>query len=156
MNTLIVYATKYGSTQKCAAILAEKLAGKVDLIDLKKDKLNDLSSYDQIVIGGSIYMGKIRKEVKNFCTQNMHILNEKKIGLFICCMQDEAAQLNSAFPEELLKKAVAKENFGGELIIEKMGPLDKFITKAVAKTEKDRSRILIENIDRFAGVMNNS
>jgi hypothetical protein len=42
MNTLIVYATKYGCTEKCAVILSEKLTGKVDLCNLKGVKDVDL------------------------------------------------------------------------------------------------------------------
>lgn len=35
MNTLIVYATKYGCTEKCTSLLSKKLTGKVELCNLK-------------------------------------------------------------------------------------------------------------------------
>ncbi|MGV8154838.1 MAG: hypothetical protein ACLKAL_13375 [Alkaliphilus sp.] len=43
MNTLIVYATKYGSTEKCSKILSKYLEGTVDLCNLKNANDVDLS-----------------------------------------------------------------------------------------------------------------
>lgn len=168
MNTLIVYATKYGCTEKCAKILSEKLIRKVDLCNLKGGKSVELSQYDQLIIGGSIYMGKIRKEVSEFCTKNLSVLKEKKIGLFICGMQegDQAeTQLNQSFPEELLVNAVARESFGGEFRFNKMNFMERFIIKMVTKkdqsspavdTKKDISAISEENMNRFVELMNNA
>lgn len=157
MDTLIAFATKHGCTEKCAEILSGKLTGKVDLCNLKAVKDVDLSLYDRVIIGGSIYMGKIQKEVREFCTKNLDVLKGKRIGLFICCMRDGEigeAQLNSSFPQELLSSAVAKEVFGGEFIFNKMNPLEKFIVKRVSKVDKDLSTISEKNISRFAQLMN--
>jgi menaquinone-dependent protoporphyrinogen oxidase len=159
MNTLIVYATKYGCTEKCAQILQEKLKGKVDLYNLKETKEMDLSQYSKVIVGGSIYIGKIQKHVSNFCVKNLDELKSKKLGLFICNMRDgEFAQeaLNHSFPLDLLAHAAAKESFGGEYVFKKMNLLDKVIVKKVAKTDTDVSNILIENINHFAQLMNNA
>lgn len=93
MNTLIVYASKYGCTEKCARLLADQLTGTVELHHLKKDRAKDWSSYDTIVIGGPIYAGQIRKEVTAFCEEHMELLKQKRLGLFICGMQEEAVVL---------------------------------------------------------------
>lgn len=157
MNTLIVYSTKYGCTEKCAGILSEKLDGKVDLCNLKTAKPLDLSQYDKVIIGGSIYIGKIQKEVSEFCARNLDVLKKKKTGLFICCMRDGAtaeAEIKDNFPKELLNNAVAKDYFGGEFIFKKMKALDRFIAKKVAKVENDISSILMERITNFAQLMN--
>ncbi len=167
MNTLLAYATKYGCTEKCATILSEKLTGKVDLCNLKEVKDVDLTQYDKVIIGGSIYIGKIQKEVCEFCTKNLDVLKEKKIGLFICGMSagDQVkTQMNNSFSQELLTNAVAKESFGGEFKFKKMKFMEKFIVKMVTKmdksspaldTSKDISNISEENINRFAQLMNN-
>lgn len=157
MNTLIVYASKYGCTEKCAVNLLEKLTGKVDICNLKTTETIDIFQYDKVVIGGSIYMGKIQKEVSEFCSKNLDVLKDKKIGVFICCMRDgDTAQreLNNAFPQELVENAVAKEYFGGAFIFSKMGFLDKLITKKVAKTDQDASTISEERMNRFGQLMN--
>lgn len=158
MNTLIAYSTKYGCTEKCATILSEKLTGKVDLCNLKVAKVVDLSQYDKVIIGGSIYIGKIQREVSEFCLKNLNELKEKKIGLFICCMRDgdiAETELNNSFPQQLLSHAVAREYFGGEFIFKKMNPIERFIVKRVSKIDKDMSNISEENINRFAQLMNN-
>ncbi|MGB7605336.1 MAG: flavodoxin domain-containing protein [Lutisporaceae bacterium] len=157
MNNLIVYATKYGCTEKCAGILAQKLEGKTDVQNLKDSKALDLSQYDSVVIGGSQYIGRIQKEVTEFCTKNMDILKTKKIGLFICGMQSEEVlqtELSTSFPKELLEHAAAKECFGGEFIFKKMNFMDRTIAKMVAKTDKDKSSISEESISGFAKLMN--
>ena len=166
MNTLVAYATKYGCTEKCARILSEKLTGNVDLYDLKASKSINLSKYDKVIVGGSIYAGKVRKEVSDFCSINLNILKEKSLGLFICGMLEDQAEveLNNSFPDELLTKAFAKEFFGGEFHFKKMRLSEKFIVKMVSKADKNRpaldagkdiSTISEQIITRFANSMNN-
>ncbi len=114
MSTLIAYATKYGFTKTCAELLAKKLDEKADICDLTGNR-PDLTGYDTIILGGSIYAGKIRKPVTRFCTENLNTLKGKKLGLFICGMadgDDARKQFESSFPEELLAVAAAKESFG--------------------------------------------
>lgn len=157
MNTLIVYSTKYGCTEKCAGILSERLEGKVDMCNLRENNVPNLTQYDKVIIGGSIYMGRIQKEVSEFCTANLAALIGKKTGFFICCMRDgeEAkAHIKDAFPQELLTNAVAAEYFGGEFIFKKMNFMERMIVKKVSKIDKDTSNISEENIDKFAQLMN--
>jgi len=157
MKTIIIYGTKHGCTEKCAKILSEKLTGKIDLYNLKEKKDIDISQYDKVIIGGSMYIGKIRKEVSEFCLKNLSILKDKKLGLFICCMGEGDSvekQLNEAFPQELIENAVAKESFGGEFIFKKMNFLERLIVKKVSKIEKDVSNISDEKISYFAQLIN--
>lgn len=156
MNTLIVYATKHGCSEACAKMLSKELAGNVELFKLKAELTPDLIEYDRVIIGGSIHMGKIQKEVQVFCTRNMEMLLDKKIGLFVCGMLFEKAdeELNNSFPKELLTRAMAKEFFGGEFKFNKMNFVDQLIVKKAAKINNDFSQILEENIKRFAALMN--
>ena len=155
MNTLIVYGTKHGCTEKCARLLAKRLKGKVDLCNLK-ESAPDLSKYERVIIGSPVYMGSIRREVKEFTARNLKELQKKKIGLFICCMRGgdlALSQLSAAFPPELFGAAVAKDCFGGEFVFKKMNLLERFIVKKVSNIEKDTSFIQEERIDRFARCM---
>lgn len=155
MNTLIVYGTKYGCAEKCANLLAQKLSGKIDIKNLKNTGELDLSQYDIIIIGGSIYVGRIRKEVSDFCAKNIETLKKKKIGLFICGMQNDAyeAELNAAFPKDLLESSVAKEFFGGEFILKKANFFERTIVKMIGKIDKDILNISETAIDSFAKQM---
>ncbi|NLY38245.1 MAG: hypothetical protein GX044_02975 [Firmicutes bacterium] len=65
METLIAYSTRYGCVEKCAKMLAEKLDGKVTLVNLLKMRV-DPAPYERVIVGGSIYIGKIQKEVRDF------------------------------------------------------------------------------------------
>lgn len=158
MNTLIAYATKHGCTEKCASILSEKLTGEVELYNLKEIKNVDISKYDKVIIGGSIYIGKIQKEVSDFSLTRLNQLKEKKVGLFICGMREgktAETELKDSFPTELYSMATARGVFGGEFIFKKMNFFERLIVKKVSKVEKDVSNISEENINEFAELMNN-
>ena len=158
MSTLIAYATKYGFTKTCAEILAKNLDEKADICDLA-DGLPNLLGYDKVIIGGSIYAGKIRKPAMRFCSDNLDILKDKKLGLFICGIadgDDARKQLESAFPKELLAVAVAKESFGGECNYDKMNFMERFILKKITGSNVSQSRIAEDNITRFANQMKNA
>jgi menaquinone-dependent protoporphyrinogen oxidase len=170
MSTLIIYATKHGCVKSCAEKLSQGLTGKVDIINIKERGISNLDVYDKVVIGGSIYAGRIQKEISDFCSTNLSVLKEKKTGLFICCMvkNNEEAQINGSFPEELLTSAVVKESFGGEFKFKDMNFAEKVITKMVSKAlskkdgsmaisdmKQDMSTISEDKINKFATIINN-
>jgi len=71
MKTLIAYGTKHGCSQKCAMELSRELKDKIEIVNLR-DKINiDLSKYDRVVLGGSVYIGRIQKEVTDFISGNL-------------------------------------------------------------------------------------
>ena len=158
MKTLIAYASKYGCTEKCAKLLEKDLNGEVTLLNLKKNTSVNFDTFDNIIIGGSIYLGKNHKEVTEFCKNNLTELSQKSIGLFICGMQEKeviATEIDASYPPELLEKAVVKDSFGGEFIIEKMNFLEKTIVKKIAKTTASKSEIDEDAIRHFAQQFNN-
>ncbi len=170
MNTLIIYASKHGTTEKCAQELSQKLKGRIDLCNIKKEKLPELLQYERVIIGGSIYVGRIQKEISEFCVNNLALLKQMKIGLFLCCMNQKEydTQLKNAFPGELIERAESIGNFGAEFIIKDMNFLEKaaikMVSKALAKEDpsiasidmkKDLSFLNRDNINRFIELMNN-
>lgn len=153
MSVLIAFASKHGCTEKCAAKLAQKLDGRVDLYDLKSGRDINLSEYDKVIIGSSVYVGKVHKEAEEFCKKNLELLTSKKLGLFICGSQEGEAltqELNVAYPKELQEKAAAIDCFGGEFTFSKMNFMEKTIVKVIAKTNKDTSSINEDKITAFA------
>jgi menaquinone-dependent protoporphyrinogen oxidase len=140
--------------------LSGKLTGRVDLVNIKTSPVPNLSMYDRVIIGGSIYVGQIQKQIKEFCSSNLNALKEKKVGLYICCgfVENSSQHFQNAFPKELLDTAVAKECFGGELNIDKMKIFDKLITKMVSKASKKSAAdgkssepiILVDNVQKLA------
>ncbi|MGE5418335.1 MAG: flavodoxin domain-containing protein [Acidobacteriota bacterium] len=166
MSTLIVYAGKHGCTEDCAKKLAAQLDGDVIMVNLKERKLIDLTQYEKVIVGGSIYMGRVMKEVSEFCAKNLVALKAKKIGLFICCMYSgEAAEteLNSSYPRELRSIAAACDYFGGRLRADRLNFMERFATKMVAKSEQslpaldakgNADTVLPEKISHFAQLIN--
>lgn len=163
MHTLIAYAGKYGATRECAEHIAGLLPGETKLHDLEQDPSAALEPYDTVVIGCSVYMGKPRKAAIQFCRKETPALLEKKVGLFLCCIQDldktVAQQFSLAFPKALMEHAVVHGQLGGIVDFDKMKPFDRFIMNIVAgdlrkKTGSNRiSTLSDERIERFCQLL---
>lgn len=160
MKTIILYGTTYGFSQMCAERLSDHLEGEVELVNLMKDSVQDLSQYDHVIIGGSVYMGQVQKKVKAFCQKHEAILCKKNLGLFLCCGSATQFEvfLNNNFSPNILEAAGIKACFGGELNPEKMGLVHKIITnmvlKANAKSGVEPVSIQKEEIVRMAEYFN--
>jgi len=153
MSTLILYMTTHGCTEKCVQFLMVRLNDEVTVVNLKNTTEPDLTLYDRVIIGGSIHMGGIQKELRKFCDQNQTILLTKKLGLFLCCMFDgEVAQKQfaDAYPEALRAHATATGLFGGEITFGKMNALQKMVVKKVAKISQDVSKLDETAMNEFA------
>lgn len=154
MSTLIVYATKNGTTEKCAHMLAEKLHIE-DVINVASQSVN-MKEYDTVIIGSCIRFGKIQKQMQNFLSENLSLLLQKQIALFICCgFQNQAEQHFIAnFPKQLLDHAVTNQCFGGELDPNTLKGFDRFVTKLVMKSAAAQNNptphLLLKNIDQLA------
>lgn len=164
METLIIYATKHGSAEKCAALLADGLAPEVTVLNIKaKASRNpEFKRFQNVIIGGSIHAGLLQKSVKEFMKNHSSVLKQKKLGLFLCHMEegDKAhKQFEENFPEDLRSHAVAEGLFGGAFDFERMNFLEKAIVKKVSGVEKSVFRIDKEAvrafITRFSGSFNN-
>ncbi len=154
-KTLIVYASRYGTTDKAVAILKEELSEAV-VCNISKEDWPGLDEFSLIIIGGSIRAGKIQKEIKKFCHKNLSILIKKDLALFIICMYDgEKAekQFNQAFPEKLRQAARVKKILGGELLLEKLNPLEKFILKKFIGVKESVSLFNPEEIKKLAQII---
>ncbi len=157
MKTLIVFSSKYGTTQNCGELLKKGLNHDVNMINLKNSYSVNLKEYDVVIIGCSIYAGRAQKKVVKFIENNKEALQTKKIGLFVCCKEEGEKALEyikGNYPDWIINKALAKEHFGHEVNLEKMGFLDKIILKAAAKVTRSYSDIKTENIESFVNTIN--
>jgi len=153
MKNMILYVTGHGCTEKYADFIAGYLDGDSEVKNLRKQKDVDLEAADTVIIGGSIHAGGIQKAVKKFCAKNMKTLLKKRLGLFICCMEEgESAkkQFDNAFPQELRDHAQAEGCFGGEFDFDKMNAAERFIVKKVAKVDNSVSKYSEEAAKKFA------
>lgn len=84
-RTLIAYATKGGATQKTSDRIAEVLRTKYDLqvdeVNLAKQSIPNLASYNNIVVGTGVRKGAIYDEALRFLSQNFE---KKRTAYFTC------------------------------------------------------------------------
>ncbi|WP_106830531.1 flavodoxin domain-containing protein [Parabacteroides pacaensis] len=156
MKTAIIYYSKYGTTEQVAHLIGKKLDNEVDYISLKKCPKPDIRSYDRIILGTSIYAGTPSRMVTQFCNKNQPLLEQKVIGLFICCMnkEQEAEEMNKAFPEYLQSLVIPKAILGGEFQFDKMNFIERFLTKKIAKASSSVSRLRYDAIKEFVDKVN--
>lgn len=155
MKTAIIYASTYGSTQKVAEVLHSSIKDS-DIFNVKKENPN-ISSYDSVILGSSIYIGQIDKQLKNFVQKNMETLKLKKLGIFFCCGFEENLQtyLEANFEKDLVKDAIVM-TMGGEMDVSKMSFAHKMITRMVQKSEQGKNRnveLHLGKVDEFVAQM---
>ena len=161
MNTLIAYASKYGSTKACVEKIAKRMPGSVHIIDVAQKESVDFSAYDTVILGTAVYMGKPMKEMKAFIKRNQKDLLNKKLGLFLCGIQDMDKQVSQQFevsyPSDLRKHAAVLAMLGGTVAYAKLQKMDAFIMKMIAsnlaKAEGVLSTISDERIDQLVQLM---
>lgn len=165
MKTAIIYMSKHGTTKKVVDIISEHLIQQhTDIFDLRNDKTPDISNYDFVIIGGSIHAGMIQKRIKQFCINNTSLLVNKKVGLFLCCMEvgeKAMVQFENAFPEVLRQHAFYTGLMGGECLTDKMNFFERNLVKlAVGGPEKYPSlneeaiETLLKQLNGFIPEMN--
>ena len=156
MKTLIAYSTKYGTTKMCANLLGEKLGTDVTLANISETRNINLSPFDCVIIGGPIYMGRLKSNTKKFCYRHQDVLATKKVGLFVCHLENEKSIVDimaTQFPGKLFDAAAVTNGFGGASLVSKMKGMDKFMFTKIAKSTEDKENINYANIEDFAKTM---
>lgn len=156
MKILIAYASKYGTTEKCANLLKAKLSGDIEVVNLKNSTPNP-NDYDAIIIGGPVYIGKLNKTVDKYTINNLPSMVGKKLGFFLCHMDTDtpiSEQLAKYYPKKLIESAYTSAGFGGAFYVSKMNFMYKWMIKRAAGIENDQEKILYDEIDNFAEKFN--
>jgi menaquinone-dependent protoporphyrinogen oxidase len=82
-SILIAYATKHGSTREVADSLAAALsAHDLDVATLPAPEVDDLSPYDGIVVGGSLYAGRWHPDALDFLKRHRGALETVPVAVF--------------------------------------------------------------------------
>lgn len=156
MKTIIIYATKHGTAGKVARMLQSKIEGEVRTINLKKDNVPKLDQFDQVILGGSIYVGKLQPELQQYINHNLTVLLKKKVGLYLCAGEaDPAARhklIETVFPK-ISEHAVIKEVVGGEFNIADMNFFEKLLIRMVTGKLENSSTLSADAIHRIARTM---
>jgi menaquinone-dependent protoporphyrinogen oxidase len=153
MNVLIAYASKYGAVQRVSEALSQRLEVPTTMVNLRVSSPPELSPYDTVIVGGSIYAGRILPSVPRFVERHREELLSKRVILFVSCLYEGEKgleQLREAFPAWLQVHAQGAHNVGGEIILGKLRFLDRLIIRKFVKIEESVRRIDEGAIDRLA------
>ncbi len=86
-RVLVAYASKYGSTGGVADAIGKELCGKGVSVDVALIKnARNIESYQGVIIGSAIYMGKWMSEATDFVKKNRGILSRVPVAYFLVCM----------------------------------------------------------------------
>lgn len=134
MRVAILYASKYGFTKDIAMKIRNALGDHATVYNLNEETPM-LEDYEGFVIGTAVYMGRTRKEVKEFLSRHTDELLTKKVWLFIsgASKEDIDKQMGPCFPEKLIDHSIFKTNVGYYFNKEKMNLFDKLVMRIVDK-----------------------
>ncbi len=112
MQTVVLFATKSGATAECAALLAQNL--NCAAYDLTKP-LPEIETYDTIIMGSGVRMGKIYKPALGFIRRNLNLLLARRTALYFCNAYPDTFKkaVEKNIPAKLVKQAVCIQSFGG-------------------------------------------
>jgi len=85
-KVLIAYGTRYGATSGTAVEIAKVLQGKgleVKLVNLKEEKVKDISEFELIIVGSGMKMDMWTSKAKDFLKKFNKELKEKKVAIFV-------------------------------------------------------------------------
>lgn len=147
-RVLVAYASKYGSTGGVADAIGKELCSKdvaVDVVLIKN--ANNISSYQGVIIGSPIYMGKWMSEAVDFIKKNKDTLCKVPIAYFLVCMtlsqptEKKRAEVLS-YMDSILKavpeiKPVGIGTFAGAMDYNNLSWINKKILKSKGTPEGD-------------------
>ena len=135
MNSIVIYKSKYGSTKQYAQWIASELG--CNAVDAKNIKIDELSTYDNIIYGGGLYAEVIAGV--SLITKNLNKLEDKKIAVFStgitpldCRDYYDKLVINKNFKPEMLEK-IKVFNFLGKMILDELSLPHKTAIKALKK-----------------------
>lgn len=147
-RVLVTYASKYGSTGGVADAIGKGLCGKGLAADVALIRnAGDLGSYQGVVIGSAIYMGKWMPEAIDFVKKNRDILSRMPVAYFLVCItlvqptEKKRAEALS-YMEPIMKnvpeiRPLGIGTFAGALDYNKLSWLNRNILKAKGAPEGD-------------------
>jgi menaquinone-dependent protoporphyrinogen oxidase len=147
-KVLVAYASKYGSTGGVADAIGKELCGKdvaADVVLIKN--ANNISSYQGVIIGGAVYMGKWMSEAVDFVKKNKDALCKVPVAYFLVCMTlAQPTEKNRAkvlsYMDPILKavpeiKPVGIGTFAGAMDYNNLSWINKKILKSKGSPEGD-------------------
>lgn len=127
-HVLIAYGSKHGATQGIAEELAEALRSDgCDAVVMPADRVDDVSGYDAVILGGAVYAGRWHVEARRCARRHAGQLRQLPVWLFSSGPVDDSAERRDIAPvrgvARWTQRLGAREHitFGGALTAETPG-----------------------------------
>jgi len=137
LKALIAYGTRYGATAGTSEEIAKTLTEEgfdTRTVNLKEEKIRDISDYDLIIVGSGMGNCRWTSEAEDFLKNFRREFEGKKLALFVSTMitfferegktDDVAKTRKVALEDKVAKyglKPIATGLFGGVIDYNKMG-----------------------------------
>jgi menaquinone-dependent protoporphyrinogen oxidase len=142
MRVLVTYATKHGSTRGIAEAIAATIGGNGIAAELPVEGVGETGSYDAVVLGSAIYMGRWLREATEFTRRHRASLAERPLWLFssgplgteVVDAEEQPMELS-----ELREMLEPRDHrlFYGALTRDALGFGERMVVKAVKAPEGD-------------------
>jgi menaquinone-dependent protoporphyrinogen oxidase len=160
-NILIAYGTRYGATTSTSEEIANVLQDQgfdVKVVNLKKEKVKDITNFDLVIVGSGMKMDLWTSEAKSFLKKFSDELKKKKVAIFVSSggraliehkgEHDELVRITKKYLEDKASKyglnPISMTMFGGVWDYNQMGKLyrkfldaekENFIAAGIKETE---------------------
>ena len=157
MTVLIAYGSKHGGTKGLAEMLGAALLGHGVPVEVRPCReVRDVSEYDAVVVGGSLYFRRWHRDAVRFVRRFEAALRLRPVWLFSSGPLDETASVEQIPPVPrvawLARKVRAVEHvtFGGRISPEARGPISRRLAKAATADWRDPEQVemLAEDVVR--------
>lgn len=137
----VLYKSKYGATRQYAEWISQRLG--LPAIDLESIHPAQLISYDFLIIGSSVYMGKTL--IKDWMKVHKTVLRNKKLFLFVVSAtpSSEREKQQQIVQDNVPEGLVPADHIfflPGRLQIGQLSRIDRLILKMGMRLEKDKDK----------------
>ncbi len=152
----ILFGSRYGSTRDASLWISEGMGWTADIFDARENP--DLTSFDGIIIGSGIYLGKIDQSLEHYLNKHAAALSKKTKALFVVCGAGENPRAQG-YIDVLAKACQVKPQlirvFPGRLTLKLLNPEDYKVQEGVAKKRnaqpEDYDRLQRKDCLKFGG-----
>ena len=135
IRTLVVYATRYGSTEEIATKMAMVL-GPSKCVSCQEFS-DDNKDFEMVLLGAPIYSGKLLPEMEEFLKRNDKWLRGRHLAVFCVGLDgDNTANVLSPIVRKFAEEMIWSSQFGGRLDI-----------GDVVEADRRGSRELLQRLD---------
>ncbi|MFW9905891.1 MAG: flavodoxin domain-containing protein [Candidatus Thorarchaeota archaeon] len=150
-SVLIVYASRFGSTDEIAHEIAEELEKHkilTKVLDLRNGmNIPPVEEFDGIIVGSSIKMGRWTNESYRFLKKNQITLNNKILGLFVSSGEAADPKNHPEVRKKYLEKVMDRVGVKADMIEAFGGVFDFSTSSSYSFLEKKIIRRLAKSIE---------